>query len=290
MKYYRIYFILFCNILLLYSCDMQRKNERKNYRTCKRVASPEYNPQKAGATIISKIDVPAGYFIGYTNHHYYQIGYDQIIIFDLSADNINVIKSVPFDVDNIYSQDDIVFRHHCTGIMQSDNRIYFIMKKSINTTGVILSVNDDGDDLHKDGMPFDMQSFYPVDTFYLDSSANELYVGYRKTYQNEFIYRYSIKPETQEIEQQNYKCEIYDQFGIHKIYITQNFVCCESNYDDTIVIYRKDKTEKTRTIYTRYLNVNHKVLSVFEDECGNMWLYLTTSHIVKLKFNKKNLM
>jgi hypothetical protein len=174
--------------------------------------------------------------------------------------------------------------------MQSDNRIYFIMKKSINTTGVILSVNDDGDGLHNENMPFDIQSSYPADTFYLDSSANELYVGYRKTYQNELIYRYLLNSEMQKIEQQSYKCEIYDQFGIHQTYITQNFVCCESNYDDTIVIYRKDTAEKMRTIYPRYLNVNHKVLSVFEDECGNMWLYLTTNHIVKLKFNKKNLM
>ena len=106
-------FILFLYLFLLQGCNELGINEQEEICDYPDHTVYDYNPQKAGAEIVTRINMPAGYFVNYTNGHYYLLSDNGACIFDLSGDEIISIEDVTFDINDLFlgkrCEDQILF-------------------------------------------------------------------------------------------------------------------------------------------------------------------------------------
>ena len=103
-------FIIGIILILLFGCREMKPQEEKNEAEKKTVIQQtceigtivyDYNPRKAGAKIVRRVDAPKGYYVTRTNGHYYMITADKIIIFDIRYNKMKIIREIPYQLEQL---------------------------------------------------------------------------------------------------------------------------------------------------------------------------------------------
>ncbi|MBR6199914.1 MAG: hypothetical protein IKQ61_06585 [Spirochaetales bacterium] len=262
----------------------------------------DYNPRKAGAKIVRRVDAPKGYYVTRTNGHYYMITADKIIIFDIRYNKMKIIREIPYQLEQLCPNVDKDFLH-VMGILQINDKIYFglytdirglqydskrelvisfaLADESPRFSG-ILSLNDDGVQLCYADITADLSDEKYMRQIYYDEISRTLTIFCFTNTRKILCYKYNIQ--TKSFEKTDEKT--FRDYGVSdfirsiyftdKYYITQRLhfhfnALLVENYID--ILFRGE-TEIFKTINLFHLGIHYPLLSAFSDDDGNIWLYV----------------
>ena len=305
MRNFDIFIFIIIIILLLCSCRaVEHKDENPEPGTCPLpVINYDYNPQKAGAEIVQRIDAPAGLFVTWTNGHYYMVAADKIVIFDIQNGEMRIIKAIPYQLEQLCPEIEITKEFlHSFGIVSFDDRFIFglytpkifmrfrqeksiaekifpQLKPGYRSFYGILSLNDDGSQLCFEDMTSDLTDSHFINAMYYNETTEQLYIGEiensNRVDKRTVCYHYNTG--TSYFEKQNeYKIKNigYEIFITDKYFITANYgFRYRYLVDNQIDIRLLDELDKLRTVDLFALGLHYPPLSVFSDDDGNIWLY-----------------
>ncbi|MBR6199913.1 MAG: hypothetical protein IKQ61_06580 [Spirochaetales bacterium] len=302
MRNFDIFIFIIIIILLLCSCRaVEHKDENPEPGTCGLPKIDyDYNPKAAGAEIVQRIDAPAGLFVTRTNGHYYMISADKITVFDIQNNKMQIIREIPYQLEQLCPNVDKNFLHAAKGIFQINNKIYFglhtdlrglrynakkelVMVLSALEAGRpvfkgMLSLNDDGNRLEYADITTDLCNDQYFSGMYYDKALQDLIV-YDNNILDKTLYHYHYNSQTQHFEQQN---EQKLQFRSYSLFITDKYFVSNrfgfragyillNNYLDILL---HGETEIHKTIALFKLGIHYPLLSAFSDDKGNIWLYV----------------
>ena len=262
----------------------------------------DYNPRKAGAKIVRRVDAPKGYYVTRTNGYYYMITADKIIIFDIRYNKMKIIREIPYQLEQLCPNVDKDFLH-VRGIFQINNKIYFGLYTKIrglryapNKQQVIsvaladdrprfkafLSLNDDRTQLSYADITSDLMEPQEIERMYYYESDEDLLV-YQYT-NSKMLVRYHYNSNTDHFEKQD-EIDIQDygfKWDPSTFFFTDRYSFA-NRYDfhlnsilvknDLDILFRGE-TEIFKTINLFHLGIHYPLLSAFSDDDGNIWLYV----------------
>ena len=302
MHNYRIcLFILFLYLLLFQGCN--ELNEQEEICDYPDNIVYDYNPEKARVDIVTRIDMPAGYFVNYTNGHFYLRSDNRVSIFDLSGDEIIPIEDVTFDISALFlGENDLTAGY---GIMERENNIIFMIGEYFQDK-LLISVDKNEktacfSDLSADILRHIPKSDYNVtsqlECFYYDCLTDDIYAGYIYVIHpsgeaESCVCKYTYNQETNHYEEEDFVLKINKHYGFHNMYLTnQNLILgsygCLPNgsVENMIRFYPNFEESSCHEVDLRYLLVWNKPLSVFYDEY-DYWMYVCENgkyELLKLK-------
>ncbi len=283
----------------------------------------EYNPQKAGAKITKRINLPKKYgYIDCINSQLYWVTVNNVYIFDLtcdeSDDKMDIIKSIPFNIHTLYTDttSDKYGVQSILGVVDFDNTITLflsIRKYVYNKQGSVIksSILKDKFTLDYDGN----LSYSDLTVDILDEWKNK-YVQYNDAWyiknahyddNNKCLYVVTLCNDNyvnifSKYVEKNYCFEIDETVKIPIDTIT-NFTfytsdsplfCVRSRIDrdfgtESIIqlrIYPSYQSNTYKEVDLTYLDLRTEPLSVFyyKDHC---WLYVTTDILIDGKHSSR---
>ena len=257
----------------------------------------EYNPKRARAKIVQRIDAPAGIYVTYTNKHYYLISIDKIVIFDIHKGKIQIIREIPYQIEQLipdveydflrsigcYHLGDKVFfgLYTKSRILHREERLWpTALRKSQTSFQGILSLKDDGTQLCYADITDDLSISLPIKAMYFDKGKKLFYTSVSKTYKDHVFEVYHYDDQADSFKKQNeWTIKYYEDANF---YITNKFVMLEIYHlfrrativSNAMVIYRLGETNSMKTILLSSLGLRYSPLSAFSDKAGNIWLYV----------------
>ena len=287
-------FVILLFLTLLFSCRIEPDGSDKQII--------EYNPQKAGAEIVNRIDAPNGLYVSYTNHHLYLISIDKIIIFNLSGDNIQIENEYSFRIDDFYPDiTDDGCREHltCKGIINQNSKLTFILQteqwsiarhdytfpvwlsEEYNYFNGILVYDINNSQLNYSDLSVDIDYNNKTDCIFYNISNQMLYVAEKVSGTEEKIYRYSYSDYIGSLYDKS-SCSLREYSTLSHFFITDDYMIdgyyhirSNGEWISSYLYIRKIlQSELIREITLTYLNLRCPPLSAFSDDKGNIWLYV----------------
>ena len=303
MKTRLLYLIISLLSFLLFGCHEIRQQNETVYETCPKPTQCDYNPQKARAEITQSIDAPKGLFVSRTNNHYYMLSDDNIAVFDISDDKLNILTNIPYNLKIFYPYIDNEYNAFLKGrsIFEINDKIIFaigtdnIYYKIASFTypsevwhyendkkfNALLSVNINNAQLCYADISSDILFSEYTNNLYYDTNLKTLYTA-DKGSQNVIIHQYNLNNETQYFDDKNnnsYSIEVSDWSD--KIFITKDYImttdfCVHGNGNIESYLYIRQiiQTEIFHKIDLTHLNLRYPPLSAFSDDSGDIWLYV----------------
>lgn len=263
----------------------------------------EYNPQKAGAEIVQRIEVPSGLFAHYTNGNFFLVTGRGVNTFDLSYD-IHIKDFIGWDTAKLFpvsNEDEFCYIDQCFGIISIDNHIiieaglYAGKYYNQDHTGVtdvkgfnrILEQQNDTFVVKEDFAG--LSEYNRINNIYFNQSTNDLYTAKSETYNDsqgvfrfrEKIYKYHYNKDADTFESTNISCTLTEGYNYPvDVFMTDSNIIMYHYYrspltqiDNDIYIYPFFNTEKFKRVNLIFLNLTEKIISAFSDDQNNIWIY-----------------
>lgn len=299
MKLLPFYIILIPFLFTLFGCaEVKHKIKDTDIQEIDHTPTVfEYNPKQAGAKIVNRINAPAGIYVTYTNKHYYLITADKIVIFDIHKDKIQIIREIPYQIEQLCNDVEYEFLRSIgcfhlgdkvfwglytkNRILHREERLWpTALRKSQKSFQGIFSLNDDGTHLCYADITEDLSNSLPVKAMYFDEEKNLLYTGVSKNHKDHVFEVYHYYTHTDSFKKQNEWTIDYSE--VTNFYITNKYVMTEIYHlfrrativCNAIDIYRLGETSRMKTIWLPRLGLRYPPLSAFSDDDGNIWLYV----------------
>ncbi len=250
----------------------------------------DYEPDKAYAEIVQRLNAPKGFYAEYTNHHYYIVDDGKIIIMD-SVVNPQTKKEIEYNWRNFYQDsDDWTYQiSGGSGIMELNGRITFMMTLTQQFSGSdkglhyhypIFSVKADGSDFGFSDITADIVSFEKLDNFYYDNDTSKLYTALYRSYDSKELNRYRYDSSSQHFVKDDYNV-IVDDYDLTEFYLTYKKMAAvlyfDDHYEDWVVnrltVFTDYDSRKFQQVDMTHLGLKNKPLAVFCDE-DSTWLYV----------------
>ena len=258
----------------------------------------EYNPEKAHAEIVQRVNAPKGLYAEYTNHHYYIIDDGRITVLD-DINNHKTKKEISYNWRQYYNDSlECTYKVICgNGIMEHNNKITFMLTleqrylstpeyytyyndRKIYYKYPLFSVDSDGTNFCMSDITVDIASAERMDGFYYDNDEAMLWVILYRSYDTRELHRYKYNSMQSHFVRDDYTPKIKYDFG--QIYLTKNkitdvFYCDNRRYDwisSILTVFTDYNAQEYQTVWITSLGLSDKPLSSFCDEDA-VWLYVT---------------
>lgn len=235
----------------------------------------EYNPQKAGAEITARYNMPKGLYVNRQNDLFYMICENKILCFDISADELNIQREINFDTSSILDNPLL----HAYGFADfGDKLILLVSCDKYGDDKMLLSVSTEGGQIsYSEDVSADLGN---AEALYYDDANDILYLSFKNRYMNRSIVSLT-KNEIGVFEKDT-------EMRQHRIpvFLSGNGFCAYTYNQDSswtlheyIYIYKDYKIQNNSKVELGYLRMRFfssekALLSAFSDDDGNIWLYV----------------
>ena len=279
--------LLFCFVSSLCNCKDQTYTDK--YLPCDMPNKTvyEYNPRKAGAKVLKRINVPAGYGMTYLNGHFYMLADNRLSIFDLSDNEILPVRDITFDSVDIQIE---YKKIRLCGLLECDNQIIFMTSDFFKKGKNIFSINTLEHRLYYADISADIQHHLPdlctnLEYFYYDGSSDSIDVCFSNIGDSEtkkfFVYKCKDVHgmnhlETEELVESISNPHFYSMLNLshHGCILGQYAGLPNRSIVNSLLIYKDYRNLPFHKIDLCYLLIDNRPLSAFSDDNGDIWLYV----------------